>query len=260
MGKPPQGLLLQSPTSHSPFEIAACRAGALLTDIPTLNVPMEGLKSHVSHLLNGYMPVGSVEYVRECMELAGIAVPSAESYPKPLARFLHRKVWRSRGLPKMRAFIKPAQTCKLFTGFVYDPGKSREAYTPHDQEQLDRVLRLPVDVPLYVSEEVVWVSEWRYYIQRGQLIGQGRYDIDGAEKAPQPSVAVLRACVDAMGRDKVMAIDLGVLSTGQTALVEATDAWAVGLYGRALEPRQYLAFLSSRWAQIAAGRVAMAQA
>jgi hypothetical protein len=248
------GVLLQSPTSHSPFEIAACRAGALLTDIPALNVPMEGLKTHVQHLLDGYMPVGSVEYVRECMELAGMAVPSAESYPKALAPVLHRKVWRSRGLPTKRAFIKPAETCKLFTGFVYDPQLAREDYTPHDQEQLDRVGRLPVDVPLHVSEEVVWVSERRYYIQRGQLIGQGRYDIDGADKAPLPSVAVLRQCVDAMGRDKVMAIDLGVLSTGQTALVEATDAWSVGLYGRALEPRQYLAFLASRWEQIAAGR------
>lgn len=60
------GVLLQSLSSHSPFEIAGCRAGALLTDIPALNVPMEGLRTHVQHLLDGFMPVGSVEHLRWC--------------------------------------------------------------------------------------------------------------------------------------------------------------------------------------------------
>jgi len=45
-------------------------------------------------------------------------------------------------------------------------------------------------------------------------------------------------------------LDVGRLSTGGTALVETNDAWAIGLYGKALTPRVYLDFLGKRWKSI----------
>lgn len=255
MTKLPAGLLLQFPTSPSPIEIAACRAGALLQDLPTINCAIQDLAEYADRIRLGYMPVGSVEFVREAMIKAGIEVPLHDSYPAPLHAHLRRHVWRCHGLPTRKAFIKPAQTCKLFTGFVYDPALPRSAYSAHDAEQWDRATELPSHEPLWASEPVRWMSEWRYYVLDGQLIGQGRYDMDGPENAPMPDVAVLRRCVQAMPGVRAMAIDLGVLECGQTALVEWTDAWAVGLYGRSLQPRQYLSFLAARWQQIAAAVV-----
>lgn len=40
---------------------------------------------------------------------------------------------------------------------------------------------------------------------------------------------------------------MGVLSTGQAALVETHDAWALGLYAHALNPKDYYRFLRSYW-------------
>jgi hypothetical protein len=40
---------------------------------------------------------------------------------------------------------------------------------------------------------------------------------------------------------------MGVLSTGETAIVEVNDFWAIGLYDRALNPRVYLDLLQRRW-------------
>ena len=37
---------------------------------------------------------------------------------------------------------------------------------------------------------------------------------------------------------------------GKTVLVEVNDAWAIGLYGRALDPKDYLNFLGNRWKTI----------
>jgi hypothetical protein len=107
---------------------------------------------------------------------------------------------------------------------------------------------------------VRFLSETRLYVLGGQVIGQARYDQDGADDAPEASVLeAARAIVllarsastGAAGRDNVhCSIDLGVLDTGATALVECNDAWALGLYGRSLHPTHYLALLASRWRQL----------
>jgi hypothetical protein len=46
------------------------------------------------------------------------------------------------------------------------------------------------------------------------------------------------------------ACDVGVLSNGLTAIVEINDAWAIGLYGKCLQPREYTDFLFTRWKSI----------
>lgn len=201
-----------------------------------------------------HLPIGSVQYVRAAMAAAGVAEPPNLSYPDALMPFLCRHVSRRRaGAVLGRRFVKPTTT-KAFTGFVYDTLEDPDDLDPHDREQHDRFMALGSDEMVWVSEPVAWLSEVRYYLHRGLIIGQARYDADGADDAPLPDPAVVRAASAALvrqfGPDVTCALDMGVIEGGATACVELNDAWSVGLYGSALAPSAYFDFLATRWSQI----------
>ena len=227
----------------------------MLMDLPSATAPLEALPRFCEALRAGALPVGSVEYVREAMRLSGVAEPEGLSYPKSLASFLQREVLQVpvAAVPT-RCFVKPTRT-KAFTGFVRD-----EACPPrddHDREQAAAFARLPADELVWVSMPVHFLSEWRYYVVEGRLAGAARYDPDGDDGAPPPDARVVAEAIELM-RDEAeapvsFAIDFGVLASGVTALVEVNDGWALGLYGRALSPRDYYRLLRSRWDQLRAG-------
>lgn len=237
-------------------ESRAVAQAAMLRDVPCAGATLEELASHQASLRSGAVAVGSVEFVREAMRLAGISEPTNISYPKPLESLLRRKL---RQMPAGKVlgtwFVKPVTT-KAFTGFVFDTMAAPEVHSEHDREQYEAFMALPPDTPVWVSEPVKFVSEWRYYVQSGSVVGRARYDPDGADDAAMPSLSVLAEALAAMSADPLCpaayALDLGVLEAGETALVEVNDAWALGLYGRGVDPVDYLAMLASRWQEIRA--------
>jgi hypothetical protein len=238
------------------YEGRAVAQGAALLDVPVHRVSLESLPEQREALVAGALPVGSVEFVRASMHLAGIDEPESLTYPPELDALLGRRV-TTMPLDRVRGtrFVKPVTT-KLFTGFVWHESRRDDDYDEHDFEQLQVLRALPRDTMLWVTEPVRFQCEWRYYVLDGQVIGAGRYDPDGEDDAPAPSPMVLHEAVAAMSkvadRPVSYAVDLGVLESGDTVLVEVNDAWAIGLYGRALEPKDYLRFLAARWNQIAA--------
>ncbi len=245
-------LLLQIPSTA---ETAAVRQATFLAESSAFfvrNADDVSLEALAETLRQGALPVGSVEFVRRAMSFAGIAEPQNRSYPQQLQPWLHREVKTVR-LDELRerSFIKPATT-KLFTGFVFDPAAGPDPSSPHDCEQDQVVRSLPGATWVYTSEVVEFLSEWRYYVQDGAILGGARYDADGADDAPQPSKQVLEACTVAMRGERPFALDVGVLADGRTAVVEVNDGWAIGLYRGAITPTQYLAFLISCWDSIRA--------
>lgn len=46
-------------------------------------------------------------------------------------------------------------------------------------------------------------------------------------------------------------LDVGVLDTGETALIECNDAWALGYYKGSLAHKDYIRMLWMRWEQLA---------
>lgn len=253
-------LVLLQPTASA--EVRAVVHAALLGSIPVLRVQAGAIADHARALSSrSALPVGSVEYLAEAMRVAGIRAPEPVSYPPALSWMLRRVVsrhpvgalraaWAARG----PAFVKPVQT-KLFTGFVVDPGRVDADYSEHDREQLRALASLPEHCEVWVSEPVAWLSEWRYYVLDGTILGVARYDPEGADDAPAPDAEVVRQAVQAMaatdgGGLRSFGLDIGVLADGRTALVECNDAWALGLYGRSVEPRQYLQMLWARWQQL----------
>lgn len=245
-------LLLQIPSTA---ETAAVRQATFLAESSAFfvrNADDVSLAALAETLRQGALPVGSVEFVRRAMSFAGIAEPQNRSYPQQLQPWLHREVKTVRlDQVRERAFIKPATT-KLFTGFVFDPDAVPDPINRHDCEQ-DQVARgLPGETLVYTSEVVEFLSEWRYYVQDGAILGGARYDAAGADDAPRPSKQVLEACTEAMRGERPFALDVGVLADGRTAVVEVNDGWAIGLYKGAITPAQYLSFLISCWDSIRA--------
>lgn len=228
---------------------------AMTTDTPMQVVRIEDLGRHRKALRTGLaLPVGSVEFVRAAMALAQIPEPANLSYPEALRAFLSRTVTLlPAGAVSGRCFIKPTET-KAFTGFVCDTQTAPDALDAHDRQQFLAFSDLAPDTPVWVSEPVTWVSELRYYLVNGEIRGAGRYD-DGPDDAPEPDPAVVDAmvrCLAAQPAPAAFALDVGVLDTGATALVECNDAWALGFYRGTLSARDYVQMLWVRWGQLAA--------
>lgn len=227
----------------------------MLMDITQKVVSLDSLRHHASDLAAGALPVGSVEFVREAMRVAGLTEPAPMSYPMELDELLGRRV-EPMPLERVRGtcFVKPVQT-KLFTGFVWHASAPDSDYTEHDLEQLQALRSLPSATMVWVSSPVAFQCEWRYYVLEGSIIGAARYDPDGADDAPSPDGDTLRCAIQAMASmpsaPAAYALDVGVLACGRTVLVEVNDAWAIGHYARSVTPQDYLRLLATRWRQIA---------
>lgn len=249
----------------SSAESRAVSAACLTRDVQARVLDLEDLAS-VAELRTApgkSVPVGSVEFVREALRVAGVTEPENFTYPDELKHLLRREVKQRRvGSVLGDWFVKPTRT-KAFTGFVFDTMFDAEQYSENDREQYDIFMSLPADEIVWVAEPVQFLSEWRFYVLGEQVVGSARYDPDGADSAPVPDASVLDDAVESMRPMGLAAyaIDLGVLDSGETALVEVNDAWALGYYaGGNLHRDDYLKMLVARWDQICtthAGRVGL---
>lgn len=246
----PFSIIRQSGVSSVEERIAA--HVAMLDDIPISSSPTLEIFSDL--LREGRaLPIGSVDFMRNAMDLSGITEPANISYPSPLRGYLRRDVKQRRaGNVLGHWFIKPLTT-KTFTGFVFDTLSNPDNLDFHDRAQYNAFLALSPETPVWISEPVVWLSEYRYYISHGKVLGRGRYD-DGEDETPAPDISVVIEMVDAYSCTEdaptAYSIDVGVLKTGETALIECNDAWALGYYQGTLSHRDYIEMLWTRWKQL----------
>ncbi len=183
---------------------------------------------------------GWVSVVERALTQLNVELPPPDDYPDALHPFLRRRVWRTT-MKSLKAdlelrgkavFIKPAERRKRFTGRVVE--------TTADLWGLVGVSR---NTPLWCSEVVRFVSEQRFFVLRGQVIGARHYDGDLA--ADSAAVAGAVAAFSQAGAPNAYSLDFGVLANGQTALVERNDAFGLASYG--LEPRLYTDLTIARW-------------
>ena len=118
-------------------------------------------------------------------------------------------------------------------------------------------LSLSPDTPVWVSEPVTWLSEFRYYVIDGAVRGEGRYD-DAPDDMPRPDYFTVGEMAAVMaktpGAPAAFCLDVGALRSGETALIECNDAWAVGYYKGTLSHRDYVEMLWRRWEQLVCER------
>ncbi len=245
MMRPSKILLQRVSTFETRAILYATSIGNRRIDVERLDTA--DLDNHQADLASGnVLPVGDVQFIRRAFDVAGIEPPEPMSYPQGIDHLLHRRVTRSTLGAALAmtgpTFIKPVET-KLFTGYVNGAGDANG----HQAEQLALAAKCPLDTPVWTSDVVRFVCEWRYYVQGKLIIGEARYDPDGHEDAPLPNRFVVSNAIVSLHLPHPYTMDFGVLEDGQTALIECNDAWAVGLYDHALAPSAYLSFLWARW-------------
>lgn len=238
-------LLLQRGASEVETRTAWMGAATHPTPLRERRLTLEDVAS--ADVLDDDLPVGTVEFLRACAARLGVTLPEIGAYPdvlRPYLRRAHRMdvLGEARRLA-VQTFIRPAFAVKAFTGFMFRPS---------DPEHAERLTALPDDLPVWLCEPVTWLCEWRYYLVQGEIIGAGRYDPEGAEDAPEPDRYLVRSLVRAWGAlsPAGYALDVGVLHSGETALVEVNDGWALGYYKGTCSPAGYLRLLQARWEEL----------
>lgn len=194
---------------------------------------------------SGTVTVGSVAFVRRALRRLA-AEPPPLGYPACLRAYLGRRVWatnwaevRARVGPDTATravFVKPRDHDKAFTGYVVSAFRD-----------LIRTAGWPAEMPLWAAEPVRFVSEWRYFVLRGDVIGVGHAKGDPFR---HPDPIVVRAAVADFALEAPVAygIDLGVTDDGATLLIEVNEGFSLGCYG--LGPLAYSGFLIARWREL----------
>lgn len=205
-----------------------------------------------------FMPIGSVQFCLDAMRHQGIDVRRGFTpYPTVLVskQFIHRRIELMHMQVAARLFLNEGRACflkphwppKAFDTFVADPAA----------DDLDDVKRIEAiqNRMVWASEVTRFVSEWRYYVVNGEIVGHARYD-DGEDGAPEPDSHLVLDAVERLARDRSTpagyALDFGVLEDGRTSLVEANDGWGgLGMYKGDLHRDDYFRLLKARWEEIA---------
>lgn len=234
-------------------ETMAVGSIAMMKDIAVYNASLDSVSNLTEQLKSGAMPVGSVEFVRLCMSIAGLKEPENISYPDCLKDYFYREISKTqKKAVKEKCFVKPIGT-KAFTGFVFDPELDPSLMNQFDREDFEEYLAYPGDKEVFVSEIISMQAEWRYYVHEGVVIGVGRYDPYGVENVSLPKEEWVQELVNIyFAEEGVMAfsIDIFKMDDGRYGIVEVNDGWALGLYEKALSSTQYIKFLWSRWYQM----------
>ncbi len=189
--------------------------------------------------------VGGTVAVHKALVQLKLPVPPPLNVPEPLVPFAGRKLWPTT-LGKIRrqfedgptapVFVKPLSSAKEFAGLVIT--------TPSD---LVRLRHLEDELGVQVAEPIAFVSEWRYFVIRGTVIGVAHYKGD-CFIHPEP-MTVRNAVAAYADAPAAYGIDFGVTADGRTLLVEVNDGFALGCYG--LDPVLYADMLEARWCELA---------
>lgn len=195
---------------------------------------------------------GDIDSMRGAMKQLNIPVPEAAYYPSSLTDYLHRKVWLDTlGNVRKRiedggaaVFAKPASRVKIFTGQVF---------SHHGDFYF--VGQTSRNEPVWCSEVVSWRSEYRVYVIGTEIVSVDHYD--GDTNAGLDLNTVSQAIAEyARSGDAPTAygIDFGILTSGETALVEANDGYALGAYQ--IGSAAYSELVFARWQELLASSTA----
>lgn len=200
-------------------------------------------------LTHGDFVAGSLQVTLPALKQLGVKYHH-DDYPAELSKYLHRNVWKCT-LGDIRRqisandyiaplFIKPARKLKKFTGCVVETmGDMYKVGNAGDR------------LEIICSDPVQWVSEYRVPVVHGEIEDCCFYD--GDKGVPVDMGEVEKMVHDYITAPWAYCLDVGVLGTGETALVEVNDAFSVGMYS--MSPVVYGDLLTTRWQQLTFGEV-----
>jgi hypothetical protein len=186
--------------------------------------------------------VGGIGSVRKRLLQLGLQPTTQEiDYPAELQLYLGRKVWATTledlfAQPdQWNIFIKPQETKKFAGKIVSSDLDFMGLFDTNDQP-----------TPIWCSELMPFVTEWRCFVRYGELLDIRRYK--GAWDTKIDLEVVKNAIQDFTNIPAACALDFGITATGELHLVEVNDGHSLGTYG--MNPPKYARFLSARWAEM----------
>lgn len=196
--------------------------------------------------------IGSVEATDFFFKKLGKEVKYL-GYPKTLEPFLGRKIHLTTmgevETTPFPFFLKPAIDVKLFTGSVCESKK-----------QLDLVYfdkGVTKETPIYVSEPLNFVTEYRCFVHKGKLVGMKHYKGDFVIF---PRIELVYEMIEAYTDAPISyTLDVGLIRDEEfqkrfgpyslkLVVVEVNDFWAIGGYG--LDGKTYVRMLIDRFQEI----------
>jgi hypothetical protein len=157
------------------------------------------------------IPVGSVEFVSECIRLNGKPTPRPRNVPKELFDFADRIIFNGAevDVPQTEYFVKSNDIIKA---------------PPIITRDCDNKLQ---SGNYQFSSLVDFVSEWRAFVWRGELVGLQNY---AGDFTIFPKVARIQTMIRVYKGPCAYTLDVGI-QNGKTSVVEVHDFFSCGLYG-----------------------------
>lgn len=184
---------------------------------------------------------GSIDFVQKALVKLGFKVPEHNDYPPSLAEFYGRKIYAAtideiaNNPESWDVFVKPKGQLKKFTGRHVK--STFDLVGCGDREN---------NVPVWVSEPVRFVSEWRVFVRYREILGVRPYKGDWRG---QYDYKVIEAAVKAYENAPAgYAIDFGLTDKGKLLVVEVNEGYAIGNYG--LFYTDYAKLIAARWAEM----------
>lgn len=209
---------------------------------------------HPKRLVRGQVPlsrdtlvVGHIPVVLSALEQLGIEPPSPIDYPICLRPWLRRRTWTSSVGEVVQLlqeevtkpfFVKPLARSKRFRGVVVESWS--DLYVLGGASN---------DTQVHCSNVVTWKSEFRTYVAEQKVVGICHYAGDAGLNIDETIVeSAVRQFAESGEAPRGYAADFGILSTGETALVEVNDGFGLGTYG--LSDAAYASVLIARWREL----------
>jgi hypothetical protein len=105
-------------------------------------------------------------------------------------------------------------------------------------------------LPIICSTCVNFITEYRVYIIQGIIISIQQYDGDISVPIPYNDIYhAISLLEESCEKYSGYAIDFGLLDTGQLALVEMNDGYAIGAYGD-ISSVDYYHLIMARWEEL----------
>ena len=185
--------------------------------------------------------LGSIDFIHSALRKLNIPIPEPNDYPISLKNFIGRNISESTiekisNNPDLwNVFVKPKGTLKKFAG--------RLVKTTHDLVGCGDRENI---VPIWVSDPVDFISEWRVFVRYNKIIGVKSYKGDWRS---QYDYRIIEDAVRSYENAPAgYAIDFGLTSDGKLLIVEVNEGYSIGSYG--LFYVDYAKLISARWAEL----------
>jgi hypothetical protein len=216
------------------FEVACALYGAIQSNRNYEFITYDEVKSgNYDHLIKTNLFVGSVEFMRlvfERINLFNVRLPQNSNRPSKIDKLENIR-------NQIGVFIKPLQI-KLFTGFVLDGCQ----YPILDEIPQD------TQILVYDAFKSNITTEWRLYIDRGEIIDSHCYSGDFKIMPDYEYIENIIINNKKLDFPSTYVIDSAVLENGECVIIEYNDMWAIGNYG--LDNYTYLKLLTNRYFDI----------